>query len=80
MCVLVGGQSTRSLFSLIFSSSVRNILIISPFFCCCPRGGLKASLDEVESIEGLIELDDKMQVMIISDENEMGQVRSLLFT
>lgn len=29
----------------------------------------------MESIEGLIELDDKMQVMIISDENEMGQVR-----
>lgn len=36
---------------------------------------LKASLDEVESMEGLLELDDKMQVMIISDENEMGQVR-----
>lgn len=29
-------------------------------------------------MEGLIELDDKMQVMIISDENEMGQVRLIL--
>lgn len=35
---------------------------------------MKASLDEVESMEGLLELDDTMKVMIISDENEMGQV------
>ncbi|CAM9538396.1 unnamed protein product, partial [Hapterophycus canaliculatus] len=35
----------------------------------------EASLDEVESIEGLLEVDDEMDVMIISDENEMGQVQ-----
>eukprot|EP00752_Nemacystus_decipiens_P017500 g15688.t1 len=34
----------------------------------------EASLTEVESMEELLELDEKMQVMIISDENEMGQV------
>ncbi len=46
--------------------------------CCFPRGVLKASLDDVESMEGLLELDDTMPVMIISDENEMGQVRQFL--
>ncbi|CAM9110511.1 unnamed protein product [Ectocarpus sp. 12 AP-2014] len=35
----------------------------------------EASLDEVESMEGLLELDETMDVMIISDENEMGQVQ-----
>lgn len=45
--------------------------------CSCRLGrpSVKASLDEVESMDGLIELDDTMDVMIISDENEMGQVR-----
>lgn len=45
-------------------------------FLLCRRGGLQASLDEVESMEGLLELDDTMKVMIISDENEMGQVHT----
>lgn len=58
-----------------FFSPLRLKYVICPCLSRCRRGGLKASLDEVESIEGLIELDDKMQVMIISDENEMGQVR-----
>lgn len=29
----------------------------------------------MENIEGILELDDEKEVMIISDENEMGQVR-----
>lgn len=35
----------------------------------------EASLDEVENIEGILELEDEKEVMIISDENEMGQVQ-----
>lgn len=35
----------------------------------------KVSLEEVEDIETVLQLDDEIEVMIISDENEMGQVR-----
>lgn len=31
----------------------------------------------MEDIEGLLELDEEKEVMIITDENEMGQVRPL---
>lgn len=34
----------------------------------------------MENIEGILELEDEKEVMIISDENEMGQVRTTAFT
>lgn len=37
----------------------------------------KVSLEEVEDIETALQLDDEIEVMIISDENEMGQVRRI---
>lgn len=38
---------------------------------------LKASLDEVDNMASLLEVDNEIDVMIISDENEMGQVRRM---
>lgn len=32
----------------------------------------------MDDIEGLLELDEEKEVMIITDENEMGQVRPLI--
>lgn len=47
-------------------------MLLLIYFC------IQASLDEVENIEGILELDEEKEVMIISDENEMGQVKTVL--
>lgn len=48
------------------------LMLLLIYFC------IQASLDEVENIEGILELDEEKEVMIISDENEMGQVKTVL--
>lgn len=37
--------------------------------------GQQLSLEEVEDIESVLEVDQEIEAMIISDENDMGQVR-----
>ena len=74
MRVLSGLPPSHPLSFVLIFERFRSSVVICSFFLLGVVV-LKASLDEVESMEGLLELDDKMQVMIISDENEMGQVR-----
>lgn len=37
--------------------------------------GQQLSLEDVEDIESMLEVDQEIEAMIISDENDMGQVR-----
>lgn len=43
----------------------------------CDPSILKASLQDVEAIENFLGLDEEREVMIISEENDMGQVGKL---
>lgn len=67
----------------LFNSLLRVTNTRAPRITCITRdvlfvlSVLQASLDDVDDIEGLLELDEEKDVMIITDENEMGQVRPL---